>query len=126
VRAIWVRSPDRLPDDPTLHACLVAFLSDMGPVGVVRAAVDEEEGLRPGPWRGLPQSMLGPPTMMMASLDHCMWFHRPVRADEWLLYELAPVAAAGARGVARGSIWTASGELVVTLVQEVLVRPLRS
>jgi len=122
-RGVWVRSPARLPDDPTLHACLVAFLSDMGPVGVVRAAVDQDDR-RPAPWRGLPPAD-GRGTMMMASLDHCMWFHRPVRADEWLLYELEPVAAAGARGVARGAIWTAAGDLVVTLVQEVLARPLR-
>jgi acyl-CoA thioesterase II len=121
-RGVWVRAPTRLPDDPTVHACLVAFLSDMGPVGVVRAAVDEDDR-RPGPWRGFP-SPDGRQTMMMASLDHCMWFHRPVRADEWLLYELSPVAAAGARGVARGAIWTASGDLGVTLVQEVLARPL--
>ena len=62
---------------------------------------------------------------MMASLDHCMWFHHPARADEWLLYELEAVAGAHARGVARGSLWTLDGRLVVSLVQEVLARPSR-
>ncbi|HET6948776.1 MAG TPA: acyl-CoA thioesterase domain-containing protein [Acidimicrobiales bacterium] len=106
VRAVWVRVPGRLPDDPSLHACLLTFLSDMGPVGVVSGVLEAPRGSR-----------------MMASLDHCMWFHHPVRADEWLLYELEAVATARARGVARGSLWTAEGVLAVTLVQEVLARP---
>jgi acyl-CoA thioesterase-2 len=106
-RALWVRTSDRLPDDPEIHACVITFLSDMGPVGAVRRSV--------GGWpfgRG-----------MSASLDHCLWFHRPARADEWLLYRLDSVAAAGARGVAKGEIWTADGTLAVTVMQEALVRP---
>jgi acyl-CoA thioesterase-2 len=105
-RAVWVRVPTTLPDDPVLHACLITFLSDMGPVGVVAGSTGMAREQR-----------------MMASLDHCMWFHRPARADEWLLYELEAVATARARGVARGSIWTRDGRLVVSLVQEVLARP---
>ena len=62
---------------------------------------------------------------MLASLDHAMWFHRPFRADGWLLYDQDSPAAAGARGLARGSIFTRSGDLVVSVVQEGLVRPLR-
>jgi acyl-CoA thioesterase II len=104
-RTVWVRVPTRLPDDPTVHACLVTFLSDMGPAGVVGGSIDQPRERR-----------------MMASLDHCMWFHHPARADEWLLYELEAVATARARGVARGSIWTRDGRLVVSLVQEVLAR----
>jgi acyl-CoA thioesterase-2 len=105
-RTVWVRVPTRLPDDPTVHACLITFLSDMGPVGVVRSAIDSPREAR-----------------MMASLDHCMWFHHPARADDWLLYQLEPVAAGRARGTVRGSIWTRDGRLVVSLVQEVLARP---
>jgi acyl-CoA thioesterase-2 len=105
-RTVWVRVPTRLPDDPTVHACLITFLSDMGPVGVVGGSIDAPRERR-----------------MMASLDHCMWFHHPARADEWLLYQLEAVATARARGVARGSIWTRDGRLVVSLVQEVLARP---
>jgi acyl-CoA thioesterase II len=108
-RTVWVRVPARLPDDPTLHACLVTFLSDMGPVGVVGGSIGAPRGQR-----------------MMASLDHCMWFHHPARADEWLLYQLEAVATGRARGVARGTIWTRDGTLVVSLVQEVLARPVAS
>lgn len=109
VRRVWVRVPAKLPDDPVLHAAMITFLSDMGPVGVVSGSLT------------LPRQ-----SRMMASLDHCMWFHHPARADEWLLYELEAVAGAHARGVARGSLWTLDGRLVVSLVQEVLARPRRS
>jgi len=78
----------------------------MGPVGVVSGSLAAPRGTR-----------------MMASLDHCMWFHHPARADEWLLYELEAVATARARGVARGSLWDQDGRLVASLVQEVLARP---
>ncbi len=107
VRSVWLRVPARLADDPITHACLLTFVSDMGPVSVVGAAL---EAARTG--------------RMMASLDHCMWFHHPARTDEWLLYQLEAVATARARGVARGSIWTRDGRLAVTLVQEVLARPI--
>jgi acyl-CoA thioesterase II len=106
MRSVWVRVPARLADDPVLHACMITFLSDMGPVGVVSGAM------------GLPRE-----ARMMASLDHCLWFHHPARADDWLLFELEPVATARARGVARGNIWTHGGVLVASLVQEVLARP---
>lgn len=106
-RWTWMRVPAALGDDPTLHACLLTFLSDMGPVSVVGTTLATPRERR-----------------MMASLDHCMWFHHPARADEWLLYQLEAVAAARARGVARGAIWTRDGRLAVSLVQEVLARPL--
>ena len=108
-RAVWVRVPGRLADDPVTHACLLTFVSDMGPVSVVGESLSSPRGSR-----------------MMASLDHCMWFHHPVRTDEWLLYTLEPVATARARGVARGAIWTRDGRLAVSLAQEVLARPLRT
>ena len=59
---------------------------------------------------------------MGASLDHCMWFHRPFRADEWLLYDTDSPVAAGARGLARGFLFDQSGRLVVSMVQEGLTR----
>ena len=62
---------------------------------------------------------------MMASLDHAMWFHRPFRADDWLLYDQDSPTAYGARGFARGEIFTRDGRLVVSVVQEGLIRPLR-
>jgi acyl-CoA thioesterase-2 len=64
--------------------------------------------------------------MMNASLDHCMWFHRPVRADEWVYFELEPVAGSGARGLAQGHMWDGAGRLAVTVNQEVLLRPRRA
>jgi acyl-CoA thioesterase-2 len=63
--------------------------------------------------------------LMMASLDHAMWFHRPFRADEWLLYQQKAISASSARGLSGGSIYTADGQLVVNVVQEGLIRLLR-
>jgi acyl-CoA thioesterase-2 len=108
-RAVWVRASAPLPDDPDLHACVITYLSDMGPVFAVRHQLGGE-----GPRRG-----------MSASLDHCVWLHRPARADDWLLYRLDAVTGAGARGVARGEVWTHDGQQVATIMQEALVRPPR-
>jgi acyl-CoA thioesterase-2 len=105
-RAVWIRAAAPLPDDPAMHACVVTFLSDMGPVMAVRRRLGS-----------FPFGM-----GMTASLDHCVWFHRPVRADGWLLYRLDAVAAHGARGVAQGEMWTQDGLLAVSVMQEGLVR----
>jgi acyl-CoA thioesterase II len=106
-RRIWFRAAGPLPDDdPGLHACVITYASDMGPVGAARR-----------PHRGQ--------ELMAASLDHVLWFHRQVRADEWLLYDLAAVATAGARGLARGTIHTSDGHLAVSVTQESLLRPVR-
>ena len=64
-------------------------------------------------------------SIMMASLDHAMWFHRPFRADEWLLYAQDTPSTSGGRGLARGSIYTRDGRLVASVVQEGLIRPLQ-
>jgi acyl-CoA thioesterase-2 len=106
-RAHWIRADGTLPDDPVIHACALTYFSDSGPVGAVRRPLGRGWGER----------------FMTASLDHCLWFHRPVRADEWLFYELEAVAARGARGLSRGEIWTLEGQLAVTVSQETLVRP---
>ncbi|HEX8803740.1 MAG TPA: acyl-CoA thioesterase II [Acidimicrobiales bacterium] len=102
---LWVRTRDRLPDDPAVHAAVIAFFSDMGVVGSARA----------------PTSTL-PPRFMGASLDHAVWFHRAARADEWLLYAVDPVSNAGARGLARGTMHTRDGVLVASIAQEALLR----
>jgi acyl-CoA thioesterase II len=106
-RRLWVRTDGPLPDDPGVHASVVAFLSDMGPVGAARRALIREGH--------------GEPTMG-ASLDHAVWFHRPPRADEWLLYDLEAVAVAGARGLSRGTLSTRDGVLVASVTQEALLR----
>ena len=107
---VWLKTEGALPDDPVLHAAAMLYSSDT----TVLDSIITTHGLS---W--------GFDRIFAVTTNHSVWFHRPVRADDWLLYELEPVAAAGARGVARGSIWTRSGELAVTLVQEVLARPRR-
>ena len=108
---VWLRADGTLGDDPLLHACVVAYASDLTLLDTTLAA------------HGL--SIWSAPGVMLASLDHGMWFHRPFRADEWLLYDQDSPVACGARGFARGSIYTRSGRLAVSVVQEGLVRPLR-
>jgi acyl-CoA thioesterase-2 len=112
-RARWVRLVESLPDDPVVHACAITYFSDTGPLGAARRAVGSTEA--PGS-----QSAL-----MTASLDHCVWFHRPARADEFLLYRLEPLIVGRARGLSRGEIWTAGGYLAASVTQEGLLRPRR-
>lgn len=104
---LWVRADGELPDDPTLHAAVVAYASDMSLF---------ESILMPHRIRWEDDAFMG------ASLDHCMWFHRPLRADRWLLFDQESPSAYGARGLARGLMFDQDGRLVVSLVQEGLVR----
>ncbi len=104
---VWLRADGRLPDDPTLHACIVTYASDMTLL---------DTALLPF---GLAWDT---PGVQMASLDHAMWFHRPFRADEWLLYVQCAVSTHGSRGLAEGKIYTADGHLAITVSQEGLVR----
>ncbi len=103
---VWMRADGELPDDPMLHACVVAYASDMTLLDSILL-----------PHRGI---TLG--SLMMASLDHAMWFHRPFRADEWFLYDQASPSASGARGLSRGAIFRRDGVLAVSVMQEGLVR----
>lgn len=99
----WLRTVGRLPDDPALHAAVLAYASDTTLLDI---------GCYP---HGL--SWIDP-RMEQASLDHAMWFHRPFRADEWLLHaQVAPSLAAG-RAFTRGSVFTAGGVLVASVAQE--------
>jgi acyl-CoA thioesterase II len=104
---VWLRVDGTLPDDPLLHVCLMTYASDMTLLDPVLLG------------HGL--SWMDGHTMG-ASLDHAMWFHRPFRADQWLLYAQESPVAYGARGLARGEVFTESGELVVSVVQEGLIR----
>jgi acyl-CoA thioesterase-2 len=104
---LWLRADGALPDDPLLHAAVVAYASDM----TLFDSILQPHRVR---WDD--------PGFMGASLDHCMWFHRPFRADEWLLFDQESPAAYGARGLARGTLFTRDGRLVVSVVQEGLVR----
>ena len=104
---VWLRVDAELGDDPLLHVCLMTYASDM----TLLDSVLTGHGLF---WQD--------GQMSGASLDHAMWFHRPFRADRWLLYAQESPAAYGARGLARGQVFTDSGELVVSVMQEGLVR----
>jgi acyl-CoA thioesterase-2 len=104
---VWLRVKGELPDDPLLHVCLMTYASDLTLLDTVLLDL----GLS---WYD--GSAIG------ASLDHAMWFHRPFRADQWLLYAQETTSAAGARGLARGEVFTEAGELVVSVVQEGLIR----
>jgi len=105
---VWFRTARRLGDDPLLHQALVTYASDISLL---------DNMVRPYGRLG----RLGP--LMTASLDHALWFHRPLRADEWLLYVQESPAAAGARGFARGTIFERGGKLVASVAQEGLMRP---
>ena len=107
VQRLWIRADGTLPDDPLLHACIAAYSSDMSLFDTMLAPHDVR-------WDDT--------DFMGASLDHCMWFHRPFRADEWLLYDMDSPSAFGARGLARGFLFTREGELVVSMAQEGLMR----
>jgi acyl-CoA thioesterase-2 len=103
---VWLRADGKLPDDPLLHACVVAYASDMTLLDTTM----------------LPHGLIWEGKGSQASLDHAMWFHRPFRADDWLLYDQRSPSAAGGRGLAMGSIFTRDGTLVVSVVQEGRIR----
>lgn len=107
VQSVWFKATDALPSDTALHQCVLAYASDLTLL---------DTSLRPHAISYMDDRL------QTASLDHAMWFHRPFRADEWLLYHQDSPAAAGARGFNRGSIYTREGELVASCVQEGLVR----
>jgi acyl-CoA thioesterase-2 len=107
VRRLWYRATDRLPDDPALHRYLLAYASDFSFLGTA---------LDPHAVSWLTSGM------QVASLDHAMWFHRPFRVDEWLLYDVESPNASGARGLVRGRFFDRSGRLVASAIQEGLIR----
>ena len=107
VKHLWFRADGSLPDNPALHLYLLAYASDFGllttcmlPHGV-------------SVWQKF---------MQVASLDHSIWFHRPIRADEWLLYSMDSPWSGNARGFSRASIFNQAGELVASVAQEGLIR----
>jgi acyl-CoA thioesterase II len=104
---VWLRAAGHLPDDPVLHACILTYASDMSLL---------ETSLLP---HGLGW---GDDRTQMASLDHAMWFHRPFRVDEWLMYDMHTPSTSNSRGLAYGSIYTRDGALAVSVVQEGLIR----
>ncbi|HVT36326.1 MAG TPA: acyl-CoA thioesterase II, partial [Nevskiaceae bacterium] len=109
-QAIWFRAAGKLPDDPMLHRCVLAYASDFNllstallPHGVTWFSRD----------------------MVVASIDHAIWFHRDARADDWLLYVMDSPSSQSARGLSRASIFARDGRLVASIAQENLMRRVR-
>ena len=107
VKNIWIRAVDALPDALALHQNILAYVSDFELLATATLphAISMTEG-----------------TVMLASIDHALWFHRAFRVDDWLLYSMESPTATGVRGFSRGHFFTASGELVASVSQEGLVR----
>jgi acyl-CoA thioesterase-2 len=111
VRQVWIRAVDKLPDDMALHRCLLAYVSDYWLLDT--STMPHGSSFLRG-------------NLIMASIDHAIWFHRPARVDEWLLYSLDSPSSSGARGFSRGSFYTRDGVLVASTAQEGLIRLVQS
>ena len=104
---VWVRTNGRAPDDRRTRTAILAYLSDLTLIDTALYAHG---------------TSIFDPTVQVASLDHAMWFHRPVDLDDWLLYSQDSPSASGARGMTRGSLFSRSGRLVASVAQEGLIR----
>lgn len=102
---VWFKHHDPLPDDPLLHICALAYMSDLTLLGSAQVTHPEER-----------------PHLMVASLDHAMWFMGPFRADQWLLYDQSSPWAGGGRALTQGKIFTRDGRMVAAVMQEGLTR----
>ncbi|MCV7399222.1 acyl-CoA thioesterase II [Mycobacterium fragae] len=102
---VWFRHRDPLPDDPVLHICALAYMSDLTLLGSAQVTHLEERS-----------------HLQVASLDHAMWFMRTFRADEWLLYDQSSPSATGGRSLTQGKIFNQYGEMVAAVMQEGLTR----
>lgn len=102
---VWFRHRDPLPDDHVLHICALAYMSDLTLLGSAQVNYPEERK-----------------HLQVASLDHAMWFMRPFRADEWLLYDQLSPSASGGRSLCQGKIFNQYGEMVAAVMQEGLTR----
>ncbi|MEU6185815.1 acyl-CoA thioesterase II [Nocardia sp. NPDC047038] len=107
-RQVWFKTSEPLPDDPILHSCLLACFTDLTLLSVALVP------------HGVPPRHDG---YQMASLDHCVWFHRTPRVDDWMLYDQVSPSAGRGRGLAQGNVFAADGTLIATVVQEGLLRP---
>lgn len=104
---VWMRTRTPIGDDPALHRAVLAYMSDL----TIQESVLRAHGVA---W--------STPGLKVASLDHAMWWHRPARVDEWLLYAQESPSARGGRGLATGRLFTREGVLVATVAQEIMVR----
>jgi acyl-CoA thioesterase-2 len=104
---VWVRASAALPDDPRIHSCVLAYASDMTLLDTSLFAHG---------------TSVFDPELQVASIDHAMWFHRPFRADDWLLYAEDSPSSSGGRGFTRGGLYSRDGQLVASVAQEGLIR----
>ncbi|PCI84578.1 MAG: acyl-CoA thioesterase II [Hyphomicrobiales bacterium] len=104
---VWFRASSKLPDDVDIHHAVLAFASDFSLLDTSLIAHG---------------TSVFDPDMQVASLDHAIWFHRPFKADEWLLYSQDSPSSGGARGFNRGSIFNLQGQLIASTAQEGLIR----
>ncbi len=102
---VWFRHRDPLPDDPVLHICALAYMSDLTLLGSAQVIHAQARG-----------------RLQVASLDHVMWFMRPFRADEWLLYDQSSPSACGGRSLTQGKIFNQHGQMAAAVMQEGLTR----
>lgn len=108
IKHVWMKAVDRMPDDPELHAVVLAYMSDYQLLGTATLPHTAKSIMREN--------------LQMASLDHAMWIHGESRVDEWLLFSYDSPRAFGARGLARGLVYTQEGTLVASTAQEGLIR----
>lgn len=116
----WIRVVEPVADDPITEACVLTYLSDMG---LMAAARPSDMTVRPEMMEMSPEEQR-PLMRNAASLDHAVWFHRPTRADGWLFYDLHALINSGGRSTVRGELYTSDGKLVLSLAQELLIRPI--
>jgi acyl-CoA thioesterase-2 len=107
IKYVWMKADAKLADDPKLHANVLTYATDFNLIGT---------SMMP---HGVSFAQKG---MQVASLDHAIWFHRPVKVDEWLLYALDSPSASSGRGYCRGQLFNQQGELVASVAQEGLIR----
>ncbi|MFG2613980.1 acyl-CoA thioesterase [Streptomyces anulatus] len=112
---IWIRAAEPLPDAPSLHACALAYASDLFLAPATTLTTQLPRMLRDEP-----------PSVFLTSLDHSLWYHRPFRADEWMLFAQRSPTAADGRGLAFADVWSLDGSLIAHVVQETVVRPFRA
>ena len=112
IKHMWIKAVGKLSDDVLVHQAVLAYASDMGLMGTSQKphAVGWGSNNRP---------------IHAASLDHAMWFHRPFRMDQWLLYDVTSPSASGARGLVSGRFFAQDGTLVASVTQEGLIRDRR-
>ncbi|MGW1975726.1 acyl-CoA thioesterase [Streptomyces sp. NPDC001889] len=111
---LWVRAAHPLPDDPHPHACALAYASDLWLAPTVALAIEPPGMLR-----------AGSSSVFLTSLDHAIWYHRPFRADRWLLFAQRSPTHADGRGLAMADVWDPEGRLIATVVQETVIRAKR-